>query len=523
MAEGTFEDGIAAGASEGFLPSDRTFSVTGYNLKAVRRWRRVPLEPPDKFEDATLITGVGISDDDICIIGGDFASNVFSLALDSSTKEWKFLERPEDGPIGSAERRILDIQCETFDKVPPTAILVSSSDRYSPSGWSWRLTCRIPEAVLSTTAEAIGRGSINSVYISITWVGVLAPDGIWGMVRDSTKEPVPLYGHVSQLEWTPGQKASTPYHRAYRDGLSKACDEFIETFLKKSEDNSTKVKGRIEALLRSAVTQVAQSLRGEDLFSNAAELKFRLNSALGFLTRLDEALHPPNGPFREDTNALWVHRNISDILRNMRSSERDNFVDRDDLRGAVRNYLVSPWLHNIYLDWVMIDALSSGEIIATAEDYLKQKGGISYALADGMRWKIMILRPLGWLVSWGLLPAAICYGIAQVSVTGAIITGVSWYGLPILGRVFTLWGRVRSVFITGQMMSRRFATMMDEAMKAYESLRGGMLHLDVVRRAFERSAENGVAWDHEIFYLLDRLSKEGPAVWYTGPSSVTFL
>ena len=73
------------------------------------------------------------------------------------------------------------------------------------------------------------------------------------------------------------------------------------------------------------------------------------------------------------------------------------------------------------------------------------------------------------------------------------------------------------VFTTGQTLARKFARTIDEMGKGYDSLGGGILHVNFVRQAFERGAERGVIWDQEIFYLLDRLAKESPRVWTNWP------
>jgi hypothetical protein len=90
-------------------------------------------------------------------------------------------------------------------------------------------------------------------------------------------------------------------------------------------------------------------------------------------------------------------------------------------------YLANPYLRTPYLDWLMLDAMTSAQIVATLGSYAKEKHGIAYALSDGVVWKMFLwklaLRPLALVFVW-VLPAVIFYFLARWSLPVAISVGV---------------------------------------------------------------------------------------------------
>jgi hypothetical protein len=123
---------------------------------------------------------------------------------------------------------------------------------------------------------------------------------------------------------------------------------------------------------------------------------------------------------------------------------------------------------------------------------------------------------MAWLIGWGL-PAVVCYFIAQRSIPTAIATGAIWYGLNVLGLILRMWSKAFLLFTTGKTAGRRFTHLFDEMGRAYGWLSGPVMHVDSVRRAFDRAAERGVIWDQQIFYILDRLANQKPQLWGNWP------
>ncbi len=158
--------------------------------------------------------------------------------------------------------------------------------------------------------------------------------------------------------------------------------------------------------------------------------------------------------------------------------------------------------------------MTFGKIVAlTHESLIATRGGAYWAtyFLGAVGWGTL-LWPLVWLIKWGL-PAVVCYFIAQRSVPAGITTGAVWYGLYVLWLVIRFWTKVSERFTFKETLAQKSRRLLGEALEAYNSLRGPVMHVPAVRRAFGQAAEKGVLWDHPTFYILDRLSREIPQLW----------
>jgi hypothetical protein len=301
--------------------------------------------------------------------------------------------------------------------------------------------------------------------------------------------------------------------------LTEVCDEWIDSFRAQAEDERRQnpqtgiQKNRIKTILCELAKGITKwCVLDQEQQWSPLQLKARLDGAQDFLRRLDEALHHRDGPFSKETYILWKHRNIVQLYQGTKASQRENFIDKDELDRTIDEYILSPWLHNPYIDWVMLDAITARNIVVVTEAYLKQKYGVAYAFANGVKWKTSICKILLWLIALGF-PAVVCYFIAERSVPSAIATGGLWYGLLLLGVILRLWSKVSLLFATGQTPGRRLWRLADEMERVYGWLSGTVLHVNSVRRAFDRSVERGVIWDQQVFYILDHLSNQKPKLW----------
>ena len=531
-------DKTVAEAFGNYRPSNNPFTVTGYALKPVRGWRHDPLKFSEgDAQNWTRIYGMGMSlNDKVTVIsliqdalGLDVVehvtSEVFELRIWSSrdgySKSW-IPQAPEHLSHDCPEHELLRRRFDAASKIPPTAMLFAYSDAEMPPALNWRLQCELPETLISSLADAIAAGSINSVNVEIHWVGGIARGDTWGgkgetwgILKIGKEEPEPLYGYVAGVHWTPGQQVSMPYWP--EDQLSRVCESWLKRFKQNAKDGD-KWKKRTEDVISQSAEQITRQCRhDEDMSPNI--LKARLDDTLDFFLRLDEALHMPEGPFQEETAALWQHRDILKIFKSKKSSERQYFVDRDALRRSIREYVSNTWLYESYIDWVLVDASVCAATIGELEYYYEQKYPISYAISSGVRWKFMALRPLAWFVKllYWIIPATVSYGISQWSLRAAIVTGVIWYGIEILLLIVRFSAKALLMLRAGGTPTSRLRNAIDEMAKAYGSLRGEILHVGNVRKALERAAEKGAVWDEEIFYLLDRLDKQNGTPWYSFP------
>jgi hypothetical protein len=211
---------------------------------------------------------------------------------------------------------------------------------------------------------------------------------------------------------------------------------------------------------------------------------------------------------------LWTHR---DVIQNMTPSQVATFLNNHRLDETISDYISAPWLHNAYLDWVILDAISFRKLVALRQEYLITRYGvIAYFLANGVVWGMWALRLLVWLAKWGL-PVVICYFIAEKSTFAAIITAGFWYGLYISWLFVKLWDKIFILITLKETLLQKLARLQSEGVEAYNWLAGPVLHIPSIRRAFDQATQKGIVWNQAIFYILDRLSDQQPQLWKNSP------
>jgi hypothetical protein len=292
--------------------------------------------------------------------------------------------------------------------------------------------------------------------------------------------------------------------------LAEAYVEWTESFTETLEEKGEPWMGRSARVIFAMATRVEEWHHRNN--ESPDHFRLTLDRVQEFIHRLDSALHTRLGPFADERESLWEHRLPDDIYRKTAPYHREHFVEMFELGNLVTEYLATPQLHHPYLDWIMLDAMTSGSIIAALERYMNERHGIAYVRSGGTAWKMYLWKLVLWsptfLLGWGL-PAVICYFIADWSVAIAIGLGVIWYGSNLFGMAVRRWLKISHLF-SGKPTQRQ---LINEAGKAYALLAGPVMHIRTVRTAFERAAERGVIWDQQVFYILDQVAKENPRVW----------
>ena len=355
-----------------------------------------------------------------------------------------------------------------------------------------------------TLSEEPGKDPVYGSHMPQTW-------GMFKLSED--KSPEPLWGHVTSLHWLPATETTIP-QRPANEKLVQVREDWIKSF-------TTLRKEKGEAWMnRSAVAIAAEAMSIAEWHDKHEEsphnLGVRLDRAQEIIQQLDEALHSEEGPFTGERYSLWEHRPLGEIYRTTKPFHRENFMDLSTLGNIVTDYLAKPWLQSLFLDWLLLDAMTSGKIVGTLELYMKEKHGMAYALFDGVTWKMflwkLVLKPLTFLLGWAL-PAAICYLLARWSLPVAIAVGVIWYGVNLLVLLRWLWSKLSHLFTGKQTHLQEMTQLIGKMEEAYKWLAGPVLHVGTIRAAFERAAARGVIWDQQIFYILDRLAQQNPQIW----------
>jgi hypothetical protein len=556
-----------------FQPSDHAFNVTAYELRVVHGWLPDPVGQTTEPRFSVHIDGTAIANEaHVCVIGEEHRSEEFALTIYSdpeSTRKWIPFRKSYDEICRSNFKdapvcEFLRLQFDCFDKAPPTAML-------SFIDYNWTLECVIPTGVLETLRTSVQTGHIDFITFSINWVGGLVDEynqsvsridsrhkviynrlglGLfgtdeietWGMFTlPEGISPEPLWGFISALEWTPA-RAGIVSKRPSSGRLVQLRDRWIGHYTQaiKGElkypstygfgpnaDRFRRLSDRALSVLYLVIEEMPTYCTNTNMSEYGLSIEDFLFDTLRFIATLDDALHSYNGPFFEERFQIWSHRErfqfkfsqVEDFIVKRPTQAAGISGCSDALTSAITEYIQKPLLHNAYLDWVILDAMTFGKVVAlTHEALMARRGGAYWAayFLGGVGWGTLILWPLVWLIKWGL-PAVVCYFIAQRSVSAGIATGAVWYGLYVLWLLIRLWTKVSERFTFNETLAQKMRRLLGEALEAYSSLRGPIMHVPVVRRAFEQATERGVLWDHATAYILDRLSHNTPELWSNVP------
>jgi hypothetical protein len=289
-------------------------------------------------------------------------------------------------------------------------------------------------------------------------------------------------------------------------------ESWLEDFGSRSANDQTLTR-RCRDLIETTAREVAR-WHGRNQ-EEKASLSAHLYGAERFIRELDEALHPEDGPFAKSKHIFWRHLNGQAIAR-LKPIERQNIVDRDQLRQLATEYLTRQYLQNPYLDWVLVDAMTLAEMLGTLEWHLARTQGFAYAMFEGnplkiFLWKI-IATPIGFALSW-ILPAYPCYLLSERSPNVAIGIAIIYYGWGLFGLMYILWGQIKQLISRTPSENEKMKKLIEEMGKVYSLMDGSVIHVATLRKAFEETSLAGVGWDQQTFYILDRLAQAKQPVW----------
>jgi hypothetical protein len=254
---------------------------------------------------------------------------------------------------------------------------------------------------------------------------------------------------------------------------------------------------------------------------SASDLSGKLYYVSEFITELYDALAPQDQAAAPRKNrhgpGFWTHVDLNYVCLRATKSYREQFLDRQSLKNLANAYLARPWLHNSFLDWILTDALIAAESVATYEWFQAQRGGVSYALFEGNKTKAALFRifvamPFVFFLSW-IAPGLFCWWLYGAFPRVAVIIGALYYtvniGWVIVYFVRLLLCRLRG----GKSLRQRAAKLIPALYNAYQELRESTIHVPSLRNAVEQAKEKGVAWDPQLFCILDNVAQNHPSTW----------
>jgi hypothetical protein len=232
--------------------------------------------------------------------------------------------------------------------------------------------------------------------------------------------------------------------------------------------------------------------------------------------QLDDALSPTLKKFHKERRGFWSHIDMVRVIQDQNKIYRECLLDRELLKNVADLYLSRPWMHNAYLDWVFTDSLIAAETVSTFEWLKAKRGGFSYALFDGNKFKMAIAKlmyyPIAIFLFW-VLPGLGCWWLFSTFPTGALIVGSAYYALNIGWLVINLFRVAIHRLGGGKSFKQMAAELNRSAFATYDELREGTVHVPSLRRAVEKAKDNGVVWDTQLFCILDNVAQRNPSTW----------
>jgi hypothetical protein len=274
--------------------------------------------------------------------------------------------------------------------LPPTATLLAiDDDRQLDIKGGWSLECEIEQGILERLCTDIADRRVDAINIAIKWSAGLKQEAFveflgatWGMFRMNGR-PVPLRGHVSCIGWGLTAEAVQPKHPS-SDALFDACRDWTDSFDRRRKEQREPWMDRCAFSLNDQAEIIRRWC--DEHGETVRRFGEMMDSAQKLTAELDFDLHVEYGPFSDERQALWKHRNIGELYRNTDRSQREYYfkVIFPDLKYAntlTLRYLRTPWLQTPYLDWLILDAMTCTEIVSVMETYMKEKHGLVYLLA----------------------------------------------------------------------------------------------------------------------------------------------
>lgn len=272
-------------------------------------------------------------------------------------------------------------------------------------------------------------------------------------------------------------------------------------------------------------------------------------TASNFVQELHNALYPSwykqryNGNWIEDigdpnvTPWLWRHRDSMAAFQNGLNSHEYIRIDPQELARVSDQYLNIPWLRHEYLDWILIDALMTNEVIAFGEEmkrqlwvhfsffsiwaidaYKKHQGDLGKMLKDQLLAKVQ-----AWLTKAAIfigIPLATGFYAANnpdTQISHHLATGLLWYaGLFALSRIWWLFRYAAMRFkMRGQERNPKVKALqlLEKMWTACSLMKGGAISARELRGALEKATDAGAVWPTPIAPLVDRVIEQDGAVW----------
>jgi hypothetical protein len=279
-----------------------------------------------------------------------------------------------------------------------------------------------------------------------------------------------------------------------------------------------------ELMYEVAILAVNENLRTN---GDARQLAADLNTANKILFDLQVATShhgdvsgKANAEVDSDPLMVWRRRDVRDVLQLGLNSRDYYFIQNEPILHAASAYLSLPWMRHPTIDWIIVDAIITGETILCGEKLKKTLyngvSGVIYSATKGnleemkrrSRDELRSARgnniPYASIVWYGVLPIATILAAFyfRYLIVGAIL--VEFYAL------FLIWRRMRrQIKSDEQSWFELWVGLRD----IWRLLAPPIVNPGTVREALDAATSKGIVVAQTVHAIIDDRFRANPTKW----------
>jgi hypothetical protein len=279
-----------------------------------------------------------------------------------------------------------------------------------------------------------------------------------------------------------------------------------------------------ELMYEVAILAVNENLRTH---GDATQLAADLNTANKILfdlqvgtSRRSDVSRKANAEVDSDPLMVWRRRDVREVLQ-LGLNSRDYYCTQNEpILHAASAYLGLPWMRHPTIDWIIVDAIITGETILCGEKLKKSLyNGVSGAIYSATKGNLeeMKRRSRDELRSaqGSNIPYAsiIWYGVLPI----AVISATFYFGYLMFGAIlaefyalFLIWRRMRrQIKSDEQSWFELWAVLRD----IWRLLAPPTVNPGTVREALDSAARKGIVVAQTVHAIVDDRLRANPTTW----------
>jgi hypothetical protein len=221
-----------------------------------------------------------------------------------------------------------------------------------------------------------------------------------------------------------------------------------------------------------------------------------------------------------DPLMVWRRRNVRDVLELGLNSRDYYFIQSEAILHAAAAYLSLPWMRHPTIDWIIVDAIITGETILCGEKLKKTLyNGVSGGIYSRTRGNLEEMKrrsrdelrsahgnniPYAALVWYGALPIAVILAAFYFGylIGGAIL--VQFYAL------FLIWLRTRRQINSDEQSWFELWVVLRDT---WRSLAPPTVNPGAVQEALDSAAKKGVVVAQTVHAIVEDRLRANPTMW----------